>query len=1353
MSCLVSLPTEDGGLYHIVADAFFTLEDGTQVVYFYGEQSIVSTESGAVRTNGNQSFFDVVTSNIGIVSAVVVAAIVAVVSSSGSDNNDDDTPLTFTFADTGGFTSSVVITVSGVKEGETWQYSIDGGAYYTNGIGNSFTLVEGTHAANAIKIKLTDATGKVSEITNTSPIVVDTTAPSFISSTTVGVRTNTDASEVIYKAVATDNNIVTYALEDGNQKDKFTISERGELKYKQKQTTIHDDDKVTIIATDTAGNETKQLVTISVKDFVLSTTVAWDNIGGNDSINIEELAMATLGGTVTGININSIVITSITFKREGTDTTYTLDANLLPSINDDNTWTLVNNDTWTSQLENGNYIVTVKLSGNDGNVTGQEIVRAVTIDKIAPTMPTFDFTDTGLLGDGITKNGVITVGNLQSGITWQYSINHGTSFTNGEGSSFTLAEGTYVRKDIQVRQTDVVGNVSIASNIAPIVVDATSPVTPKLTFVNTGSLDDDITKDGVITVGDLESGITWQYSVDGGTNFTNGEGSSFTLVEGTYGANAIQIKQTDIAGNASDIVKIISPIVVDTTSPIFAQQSTTVDIFVNAPITTTVYNAQASVGDADRITYSIKNANTSKFSITDDTGIVTYKTIQTTVHNDDTFTIIATDIAGNATEQAVTVSVRPPATQGFVIDGQSIGQSVGTWNGWSVSSAGDVNGDGLDDLIVVDEVEGAAGKSYVVFGRTDKTTVSLLAIALGTSAGGFVMNGEAAVDKDGFSVSSAGDVNGDGLDDLIVGSPSAGAIASNAGKSYVVFGKANGAVVNLSVIASGMGGFVINGENTFDLSGSSVSSAGDVNGDGLDDLIVGADNASTVTSAYAGKSYVVFGKKGSTTAVNLSAIASGTGGFVINGENTFDLSGSSVSSAGDVNGDGLDDLIIGAKGARLTAGPLLTGKSYVVFGKMDNTTAVNLSAIVSGMGGFVINGENAQDYSGNSVSSAGDVNGDGLDDLIVGAHKADSASGSNAGKSYVVFGKKDNTAAVNLSTIASGVGGFVINGENANDKSGFSVSSAGDVNGDGLDDLVVGAYNPDGGSGTGKSYVVFGKTNGAAVNLSAIASDFGTGGFVINSESTNNKSGFSVSSAGDVNGDGLDDLIVGTVIEGVTSGIDAGKSYVVFGKTDTKAVNLADISKDEGAVAHAIDFQGDKREYIGTFADELFVAGLGDNILIGGGGTDVFNAGAGDDTIIINSNNLDKLYSSILGSHLLARVDGGGGSDTLKLAGSNLNLDLSQIDNGRIQDIEIIDLTGSGDNILKLNLNDLLDISSETNTLKVVGNSGDKVDIEVMVYAFVKDSMQTEGNITYDIYSNINAPTAELWIAQDLTVF
>ncbi|WP_413171701.1 beta strand repeat-containing protein [Anabaena azotica] len=461
-------------------------------------------------------------------------------------------------------------------------------------------------------------------------------------------------------------------------------------------------------------------------------------------------------------------------------------------------------------------------------------------------------------------------------------------------------------------------------------------------------------------------------------------------------------------------------------------------------------------------------------------------------------------------------------SNGFVINGIK----ANDFSGYSVSSAGDVNGDGFDDLIIgaygADPNGSYSGQSYVVFGKSGGFTSAINLSDLNGS-NGFAINGMTSYDSSGSAVSSAGDVNGDGLDDLIIGAFRAEPNGGDSGQSYVVFGNA---APELDLNDSN--GFVINGVTAGDYSGWSVSSAGDVNGDGFDDLIIGALGADP-NGNNSGQSYVVFGNSGGlTSTLNLSDL-DGSNGFVINGITTFDFSGHSVSSVGDVNGDGFDDLIIGAYAADPNGS--YSGQSYVVFGKSGGFTSSFNLLDLNGSNGFVINGIKANDYSGWSVSSAGDVNGDGFDDLIIGAYAAD-PNGSKSGQSYVVFGKSGGfTSTLNLSDL-NGSNGFVINGITAFDNSGWSVSSAGDVNGDGFDDLIIGAFAADpNGSYSGQSYVVFGKSGGftSTLNLSDLN---GSNGFVINGITAYDYSGWSVSSAGDVNGDGFDDLIIGAYAAG-----------------------------------------------------------------------------------------------------------------------------------------------------------------------------------------------------------------------------
>ena len=399
--------------------------------------------------------------------------------------------------------------------------------------------------------------------------------------------------------------------------------------------------------------------------------------------------------------------------------------------------------------------------------------------------------------------------------------------------------------------------------------------------------------------------------------------------------------------------------------------------------------------------------------------------------------------------------------------------------------------DGTDNAYVVGIVaeDGNGGTA------TQTLTVTVTdAVTPGT---GFVINGINAVDYSGRSVSSAGDINGDGIDDLIIGAPHADPYEdSNAGETYVVFGKdtavdgAFAATLELSDLDVG-NGFVLEGIDDDDLSGHSVSSAGDINGDGIDDLIIGAYEADPNGNNGAGESYVVFGKDTAFNATLELSSLTGSNGFVIEGIDAGDRSGVSVSSAGDINGDGINDLIIGAYRADPN-GDDGAGESYVVFGK--GTSVVEFGAELeladlNGSNGFVIEGINDSDFSGGSVSSAGDINGDGIDDLIIGAREADPNGNNNAGQSYVVFGKDTAVdgafeATFELSDL-DGSDGFVLNGIDAFDYSGGSVSSAGDINGDGIDDLIIGApdADPNGNNYAGQSYVVFGTTEAWSASI------------------------------------------------------------------------------------------------------------------------------------------------------------------------------------------------------------------------------------------------------------------------------
>ncbi len=473
------------------------------------------------------------------------------------------------------------------------------------------------------------------------------------------------------------------------------------------------------------------------------------------------------------------------------------------------------------------------------------------------------------------------------------------------------------------------------------------------------------------------------------------------------------------------------------------------------------------------------------------------------------------------------------------------GIAAGDGSGASVSSAGDVNGDGYNDLIIgANGANSLTGQAYVIFGDASGFSADIELSSLdGTN--GFLLNGVAAADQFGGSVSSAGDFNGDGYDDIIIGAHKNHARGvSDSGAVYLIYGKASGFAASLNVSTlNGTNGAVIHGVDTNAQTGLSVSSAGDFNGDGYDDVIVGSPGTTPGTMFFAGTTHIIFGS--STPTIHDTDIQDiqATLGFAINGAATNDQVGLGVSSTGDINRDGYDDIIIGAHQAGTT------GSAYVIFGyNTASYSTIELAALSTGLG-FVMNGIDAGDKFGSAVSSAGDVNGDGFDDFIIGAPHSNS-SGSESGKSYVVFGKASGWGiSFDISSL-DGTNGFILNGVNTPDNSGATISSAGDVNNDGFDDFIIGAPRSNSnGVNSGKSHIIFGKASGWSASFELSSLD-GTNGFTLNGIDAGDGTGSSVSSARDVNGDGYADVIIGA-FGSSPNGLTSGKSYLIFGSPES----------------------------------------------------------------------------------------------------------------------------------------------------------------------------------------------------------
>lgn len=623
----------------------------------------------------------------------------------------------------------------------------------------------------------------------------------------------------------------------------------------------------------------------------------------------------------------------------------------------------------------------------------------------------------------------------------------------------------------------------------------------------------------------------------------------------------------------------------------------------------------------------------------------------------------------------VTVTFGPPPiaaapTVAALLQGGSAGlafRPIGTDSGRSVAG-GDFDGDGLSDVGVGDPLRATDAGRGNVYRASNFLENGLF--QGGQTGDTFASGGLALHYRVGFDV-TFGDFNDDGLDDFLLGAPAGDTNQTPGG--YIVYGSTTDFAFQLDTPSS----FTrLTGQSNFDQTGRSVA-AGDLNGDGVDDLVLGAPGFDGGGNALDGAVYVVYGNP------------SGLGGDVSFSTNANRLRIDGVDADGSVGwdvavgptrGSSVNDLIIGAPNAN---GNL--GRVYIIHGGQQFAGATGNESLGNfnngGLVGYNILGTTMATEFGQSVASAGDVNGDGIGDILVGEPFAD-AGGTMTGRGWLIFGQS-TPGDIDIGTLTASQG-FSIVGFGDSAQGGRSVAGLGDVNGDGFDDFAIGAPRTDSEvTDSGAAYVLFGGDYLQSIGTLDLGSLQPFQGFRIDGQFSGGQFGTSVAGAGDVNGDGLSDILVGAIDDDGNS-TDSGIAYLVYGGNFSGAITQAGTSGSD--------------TLIGTNGADNMIGGLGNDILIGNGGvSDVLLGGAGDDILSVTNDTFRM-------------ANGGSGNDLLDFFGAESGLDLSE---GNLRGIERINLNG-GDNVLTLTLEDLLAVS-DTDTLGVLGNATNVVDLFVSV--------------------------------------
>ncbi|MCD4656809.1 MAG: hypothetical protein K8S87_04630, partial [Planctomycetes bacterium] len=394
------------------------------------------------------------------------------------------------------------------------------------------------------------------------------------------------------------------------------------------------------------------------------------------------------------------------------------------------------------------------------------------------------------------------------------------------------------------------------------------------------------------------------------------------------------------------------------------------------------------------------------------------------------------------------------------------------------------------------------------------------------------------------TIYTEGDVNGDGLADMIVGACYNGNGGFKSGCVYIFFGKSNW---NSNYDASNADVKLV-GELARDEFAYSVSIAGDVNDDGFEDVVVGAHFDSD--GGYkSGCAFIFFGRYNWTSVMDAS-----DADVKLIGEDADDRFGTFVTSGGDVNNDGINDVVVGAHYD--DDGGSASGCSFIFFGRTQWSSSIDASNA-----NVKLIGENNGDHFGVSITT-GDVNDDGRNDVIVGAHN-NSEGGSKAGSVYLFYGRQSWSSSIDASNA-----NVKFIGEDADDWFGQKLSSHGDVNNDGIDDIVIGAhYDDDGGDYSGCAFIFFGRTSWVS-KIDASNADVKFIG-----EDAGDTLGVSVTSHEDINNDGIVDIVIGARMDD-DGGDRSGCAFIFFGRSNWSSIIDASQSDVKLIGEETLDFFG-----------------------------------------------------------------------------------------------------------------------------------------------------------------------------------